>query len=132
MSFVPSVLIITYLIEHGLLEIVENFADSLLDALGLPSTVLVIMLTGLATISGAIGIASGLLSGNVLTPNEVLFSLLVAEFINKIIIYLRKNLPLQLSIFGKIGIKLATLHLLIYEIPLLIVIVVWYLVFIKG
>jgi len=35
--------------------------------------------------------------------------------------------PIQLSIFGKLGIKLATLHLVIYEVSLLIIMAVWYL-----
>ncbi|WP_048201337.1 hypothetical protein [Methanocaldococcus bathoardescens] len=129
-SFVPSVLIITYLIEHGLLDVVENFAGSLLNALNLSPTILVIVLTGLATISGAIGIASGLLDENILSPNEVLFSLFLAEFLNRVVLYLRKYLPIQLSIFGKIGMKLATLHLIVYEISFLIVMVIWYLFFI--
>jgi len=130
MSFVPSVLIITYLIEHGLLDVVENFAGSLLNALNLSPTILVIVLTGLATISGAIGIASGLLDENILSPNEIIFSLIIAEFLNRIVLYLRKYLPIQISIFGKFGIKLATLHLIVYEISLLIVTVVWYFFFI--
>jgi len=127
MSFVPSVLIITYLIEHGLLDVVEDLAGSLLNALNLSPTILVIVLTGLATITGAIGIASGLLDENILSPNEVLFSLFLAEFLNRVVLYLRKYLPIQLSIFGKLGIKLATLHLVIYEASLLIIITVWYL-----
>ena len=130
MSFVPSVLIITYLIEHGLLDVVENFAGSLLNALNLSPTILVIVLTGLATISGAIGIASGLLDENILSPNEIILSLIIAEFLNRIVLYLRKYLPIQISIFGKFGIKLATLHLIVYEISLLVVIVVWYFFFI--
>ena len=85
------------------------------------------MLTGLATITGAIGIASGLLDENILSPNEVLFSLFLAEFLNRVVLYLRKYLPIQLSIFGKLGIKLATLHLVIYEVSLLIIMAVWYL-----
>jgi hypothetical protein len=130
MSFVPSVLIITYLIEHGLLDVVENFAGSLLNALNLSPTILVIVLTGLATISGAIGIASGLLDENILSPNEIILSLIIAEFLNRIVLYLRKYLPIQISIFGKFGIKLATLHLIVYEMSLLVVIVVWYFFFI--
>ncbi|WP_232217814.1 hypothetical protein [Methanocaldococcus sp. FS406-22] len=129
-SFVPSVLIITYLIEHGLLDVVENFAGSLLNTLNLSPTILVIVLTGLATISGAIGIASGLLDENILSPNEIILSLIIAEFLNRIVLYLRKYLPIQLSIFGKFGIKLATLHLIVYEISLLVVIVIWYFFFI--
>jgi len=130
MSFVPSVLIITYLIEHGLLDVVENFAGSLLNALNLSPTILVIVLTGLATISGAIGIASGLLDENILSPNEIILSLIIAEFLNRIVLYLRKYLPIQISIFGKFGIKLATLHLIVYEISLLVAIVIWYFFFI--
>ena len=130
MSFVPSVLIITYLIEHGLLDVVENFAGSLLNTLNLSPTILVIVLSGLATISGAIGIASGLLHENILSPNEIILSLIIAEFLNRIVLYLRKYLPIQISIFGKFGIKLATLHLIVYEMSLLVVIVVWYFFFI--
>ncbi|WP_245527793.1 hypothetical protein [Methanocaldococcus fervens] len=129
-SFVPSVLIITYLIEHGLLDIVENFTGSLLNSLNLSPTILIVAITGLATISGAVGVASGILDKNMLSPNEVLFSLFLAEFLNRIVLYLRKYLPIQLSIFGKIGTKLATSHFIVYEISFLIVMVVWYLFFI--
>jgi hypothetical protein len=124
--FIPSVLIITYLIEHGLLDVVEDLAGSLLVSLKLSPNILAIVLTGLATMSGAIGVASGLLDENILTPNEVIFSLFLAEFLSRIVIYLRKHLPIYLSVLGRTGLKLATLYVTIYEMSLLIVIAVWY------
>ncbi|WP_423792968.1 hypothetical protein ACPB8Q_01835 [Methanocaldococcus indicus] len=121
--FVPSVLIISYLIDLG---VFNHFLGDFLDSI-LPPKAIMISLTGLATITGALAVAGSLLEKKVLTNDVALISILLADFLNRIVLYVRKYLPIHTSIFGKLGIKLATIQFLIYELSLLTILVIFLL-----
>jgi len=101
-----AVLIFTVLTVYGVMELIGILFEPILGAIGLPgesSTALVAQL--LRSYAGYAVVAS-LMNTGILVVKTALMTLLIGSMMVITLIYLRYTLPLNLSLFGKFGLKI--------------------------
>jgi hypothetical protein len=103
-----TVLIFTVLTVYGVMELIGILFEPILGAIGLPgesSTALVAQI--LRSYAGYAVVAS-LMNTGILVVKTALMTLLIGSMMVITLIYLRYTLPLNISLFGKFGLKITT------------------------
>ena len=101
-----AVLIFTVLTVYGVMELIGILFEPILGAIGLPgesSTALVAQL--LRSYAGYAVVAS-LMNTGILVVKTALMTLLIGSMMVITLIYLRYTFPLNISLFGKFGLKI--------------------------
>jgi hypothetical protein len=101
-----AVLVFTILTIYGFMDLIGTLFEPVLGVIGLPgesSTALVAQI--LRSYAGYAVVAS-LMSTGVLVVKTALMTLLVGSMMVITLIYLRYTLPLNISLFGKFGVKI--------------------------
>ncbi len=114
--FVPSVFAVMLLLDLGLLNAINGACSSFLS-----SSSIVVVAAGTASMIAGIGVAGSLLSKGMMDPITALTSLFLASTFHGFVEFLRRSVPLNVSFFGRLGIRLALLNLLLRECACLLV-----------
>ncbi len=105
--------IIFFLSKVGFFDYVNKAIYPITSILNLNPNVGILTLTEIVNVQAAIVLASGLLNENILSGRDVLIGLILGNIISFSSKYVRHSLPLQVSLFGKLGVKIVLLNAII-------------------
>ncbi len=117
--FVPSVFAVMLLLDMGLLNVLGDVCRPLMNSFGIPASGLVIIAAGTTSMIAGIGVAGSLLAKNVIDGFSALVSIFVASLFHGVVECFRRSLPLNMSFFGRLGVKLTLINLAVREISCL-------------
>ncbi len=114
--FVPSVFAVMLLLDLGFLNVLNGMCKPFMNTFGIPTSGLIIIAAGTSSMVAGIGVAGSLISKGAIDGFSALVSIFVASMFHGIVECLRRSLPLNISFFGKLGIKLTLINLAVREV----------------
>ncbi len=125
--FVPSVFIVMLLLDLGLLKAINGACKPFFGIFNLTPSSIVIVAAGTASMIAGIGVAGSLLSKSIMDPNSALVALFIASTFHGFVEFLRRSLPLNLSFFGRLGIRLSLINLCLRECACVLVLAILFI-----
>ncbi len=118
--FVPSVFTVMLLLDLGFLNVLNGMCRPFMDIFGIPTSGLVIIAAGTSSMVAGIGVTGSLIAKGAIDKFSALVSIFVASIFHGIVECLRRSLPMNVSFFGKLGVKLTLINLAVRETACLI------------
>ncbi len=107
---VPAIFIMTLLLDFGL---------NILSTLRLDASQFIIIATGTSSTIAGIGVAGSILARGEIDGEIALISLVVASALHRVVETLRHSMPINVSLFGSFGVRLAVILFLMNELACL-------------
>jgi hypothetical protein len=107
---VVAFLIIDVLFSYGIMDHVSVVFDPVLRVLDLPGVVITALVADLAHFSAGYAIVAALLAEEVISPKQAILTLLIGSMLLITMVYLKYSLSMYLSLFGKLGVKIAAIN----------------------
>ncbi len=117
--FVPSVFLVMLLLDAGFLNVLNGICRPIMDGFGIPTSGLMIIAAGTTSMVAGIGVAGSLLAKGAIDGFSALISIFVASMFHGFVECLRRSLAINVSFFGKLGVRLAIVNLLVRELACL-------------
>ncbi len=117
--FVPSVFLVMLLLDAGFLEVLNGMCRPIMDGLGIPTSGLMIIAAGTTSMVAGIGVAGSLLAKGAIDGFSALISIIVASIFHGFVECIRRTLAINVSFFGKLGVRLALINLVVRELACL-------------
>ncbi len=113
--FVPSVFAVMLLLDLGFLDVLNGICKPVMEVFGIPTSGLIIIAAGTSSMVAGIGVAGSLIVKGAIDGFSALVSIFVASLFHGIVECLRRSLAMNVSFFGKLGIKLTLINLAVRE-----------------
>jgi len=113
--FVPSVFAVILLLDLGFLDVLNGICKPVMEVFGIPTSGLIIIAAGTSSMVAGIGVAGSLIVKGAIDGFSALVSIFVASLFHGIVECLRRSLAMNVSFFGKLGIKLTLINLAVRE-----------------
>lgn len=101
---IAAVIIFSFLLSIGLLELIGVIFNPVLNAIGLPGESSAALMAQLLRSYAGYAVVAGLLTTGILTLKQALMTLILGSMLVITLIYIRYSLPLNLSLYGKYGV----------------------------
>ncbi len=101
---IAAVVIFSFLLSIGLLELIGAIFNPVLNAVGLPGESSAALMAQLLRSYAGYAVVAGLLTTGILTLKQALMTLILGSMLVITLIYIRYSLPLNLSLYGKYGV----------------------------
>jgi len=102
-----ALIVFSLLSATGVMDGVAAAFDPLLRAIGLPGESAAALVAQFVHFSAGYAIVASLLSGGILTLETALVTLVLGSMVVITLIYIKYSVPLYLSLFGRLGVKIA-------------------------
>jgi hypothetical protein len=106
---VVAFLVIDFLFTRGIMNYINLLFDPILRVLDLPGEVITALIADLAHFSAGYAIVAALLAKEVITPKQALITLLIGSILVITLVYLKYSLSTNISLFGKLGVKITVI-----------------------
>jgi hypothetical protein len=106
---VVAFLVIDLLFTRGIMNYITVLFDPILRVLDLPGEVITALIADLAHFSAGYAIVAALLAKEVITPKQALITLLIGSILVITLVYLKYSLSTNISLFGKLGVKITAI-----------------------
>ncbi|MCW7075690.1 MAG: hypothetical protein OCU18_00110 [Candidatus Syntrophoarchaeum sp.] len=101
---------IGFLLDHGMMDQIAPLFDPLLRLLGIPGECVTALAGQFVHYSVGYAILGSFLAERIITPKEAILTLLIGSMIVITLIYIRYSLSIYLSLFGKLGVRMAAIN----------------------
>ncbi len=109
---VVAFLIVDLLSRFGLMHTISLFFDPVLRLLDLPGACITALIADLAHFSAGYAIVAALLTKGVITAKQAILTLLIGSMLIITVVYLKYSLSTNISLFGKLGVKITVVNYL--------------------
>lgn len=109
---VLAFLVVDFLFSHSIMNSISVVFDPLLRVLDLPGEVITALVADIAHFSAGYAIVAALLAKGVITAKQAILTLLIGSMLIITLIYLKYSLSMYISLFGKLGVKIAVINYL--------------------
>ncbi|MDI6810211.1 MAG: nucleoside recognition domain-containing protein [archaeon] len=106
---VVAFLVIDFLFTRGIMNYISILFDPILRVLDLPGEVITALIADLAHFSAGYAIIAALLAKEVITAKQALITLLIGSILVITLVYLKYSLSTNISLFGKLGMKITAI-----------------------
>lgn len=121
--FIPATIIVSLLLELEFVQLFLGQVEPAARQVGLPAPAIIIVVTGVMSTIGALGVAGPILGSGIITPLEAIAALLVAMIFHFIYGFFSHLLPINISIFGsRLGWQVSAINLAAKVFSLILVI----------
>ena len=103
-------LIVDLLSRFGLMHTISLFFDPVLRLLDLPGACITALIADLAHFSAGYAIVAALLTKGVITAKQAILTLLIGSMLIISVAYLKYTLSTNISLFGKLGVKITVVN----------------------
>ena len=103
-------LIVDLLSRFGLMHTISLFFDPVLRLLDLPGACITALIADLAHFSAGYAIVAALLAEDVITAKQAILTLLIGSMLIISLAYLKYTLSTNISLFGKLGVKITVIN----------------------
>ncbi|MDH7593866.1 MAG: nucleoside recognition domain-containing protein [Methanomicrobiales archaeon] len=103
---VVAILVFTILSATGALELLRYLFDPVLSFVGLPGESSTALMAQFLRAYAGYAIVASLIAAGVLTLKQALLTLIIGSMLVITLIYIRYTLPLNLSLFGRFGVRI--------------------------
>jgi len=103
-------LIVDLLSRFGLMHTISLFFDPVLRLLDLPGACITALIADLAHFSAGYAIVAALLTEGVITAKQAILTLLIGSMLIISLAYLKYTLSTNISLFGKLGVKITVVN----------------------
>ncbi len=107
---VVAFLIVDLLSRFGLMHTISLFFDPVLKLLDLPGACITALIADLAHFSAGYAIVAALLTKGVITAKQAILTLLIGSMLIISVAYLKYTLSTNISLFGKLGVKITVIN----------------------
>ena len=107
---VVAFLIVDLLSRFGLMYTISLFFDPVLKLLDLPGACITALIADLAHFSAGYAIVAALLTKGVITAKQAILTLLIGSMLIISLAYLKYTLSTNISLFGKLGVKITVVN----------------------
>lgn len=107
---VVAFLIVDLLSRFGLMHTISLFFDPVLRLLDLPGACITALIADLAHFSAGYAIVAALLTKGIITAKQAILTLLIGSMLIITLVYLKYSLSMYISLFGKLGVKIAAIN----------------------
>ena len=107
---VVAFLIVDLLSRFGLMHTISLFFDPVLRLLDLPGACITALIADLAHFSAGYAIVAALLTKGVITAKQAILTLLIGSMLIISVAYLKYTLSTNISLFGKLGVKITVVN----------------------
>ncbi len=108
--FIPSIFLVMLILTTRLVNLLNVLSEPLVSFLNISPSSLIVIVAGTTSTIAGIGVAGSLLSKGLLDARSVLLSLFIASLFHTIVELFRRSLPINVSLFGRLGVKLSLLN----------------------
>ena len=109
---VVAFLIVDLLSRFGLMHTISLFFDPVLRLLDLPGACITALIADLAHFSAGYATVAALLTKGVITAKQAILTLLIGSMLIITVVYLKYRLSTNISLFGKLGVKITVVNYL--------------------
>ena len=109
---VVAFLIVDLLSRFELMHTISLFFDPVLRLLDLPGACITALIADLAHFSAGYAIVAALLTKGVITAKQAILTLLIGSMLIITVVYLKYSLSTNISLFGKLGVKITVVNYL--------------------
>jgi len=106
---VVAFLVIDFLFTRGIMNYISVLFDPILRVLDLPGEVITALIADLAHFSAGYAIVAALLAKEVITAKQAIITLLIGSILVITLVYLKYSLSINISLFGKLGMKITAI-----------------------
>jgi len=106
---VVAFLVIDFLFTRGIMNYITVLFDPILRVLDLPGEVITALIADLAHFSAGYAIVAALLAKEVITAKQAIITLLIGSILVITLVYLKYSLSTNISLFGKLGVKITAI-----------------------
>ena len=107
---VVAFLVVDFLFTLSLMNSISVIFDPVLRVLDLPGEVITALVADLAHFSAGYAIVAALLAKGVITAKQAILTLLIGSMLIITLVYLKYSLSMYISLFGKLGAKIAFIN----------------------
>jgi len=107
---VITIVLVGFLLDHGLMAIISGFFDPLLRVLGIPDECAAALAGQFIHYSVGYAVLGSFLAEGVITRKEAILTLLIGSMIVISLIYLRYSISMYISLFGRLGLRIAVIN----------------------
>jgi len=107
---VVAFLIVDLLSRFGLMHTISLFFDPVLRLLDLPGACITALIADLAHFSAGYAIVAALLTEGVITAKHAILTLLIGSMLIITVAYLKYSISTNISLFGKLGVKITVVN----------------------
>jgi len=107
---VVAFLIVDLLSRFGLMHTISLFFDPVLKLLDLPGACITALIADLAHFSAGYATVAALLTKGVITAKQAILTLLIGSMLIITVVYLKYSLSTNISLFGKLGVKITVIN----------------------
>ena len=109
---VVSFLIVDLLFALGVMDYISSFFFPVLNLLDLPGECITALIADLAHFSAGYATVAALMAKGVLNAKQALITLLIGSMLITTLVYLKISLPMYISLFGRLGMKMVVINYL--------------------
>ncbi|RLG32831.1 nucleoside recognition protein [Methanosarcinales archaeon] len=105
-----TVLVIGYLLDHGMMDMISHLFDPVLGLLGIPGECAAALAGQFIHYTVGYAVIGSLLSEGIITEKDAVMTLLIGSMIVITLIYIKFSASMYISLFGKLGVKVALIN----------------------
>ncbi|MEA2074476.1 MAG: hypothetical protein U9O85_01890 [Euryarchaeota archaeon] len=123
---VVAFLVVDFLFTLSLMNTISVIFNPILRVLDLPGEEITALVADLAHFSAGYAIVAALLTKEVITAKQAILTLLIGSMLIITLVYLKYSLSMYISLFGKLGMKIAFKYLssIIAKVVMILLVVV--------
>ncbi|NQE44453.1 hypothetical protein C5S31_00340 [ANME-1 cluster archaeon GoMg2] len=107
---VVSFLVVDLLFKLDAMTYISLIFDPILRVLDLPGECITALIADLAHFSAGYATVAALLAKGVITAKQAILTLLIGSMLIITLVYLKYSLPMYISLFGKLGVKITIIN----------------------
>ena len=107
---VVSFLVVDLLFKLDVMTYISLIFDPILRVLDLPGECITALIADLAHFSAGYATVAALLAKGVITAKQAILTLLIGSMLIITLVYLKYSLPMYISLFGKLGVKITIIN----------------------
>ncbi len=109
---VVSFLIVDLLFALGVMDYISSFFFPVLNLLDLPGECITALIADLAHFSAGYATVAALMAKGVINAKQAIITLLIGSMLITTLVYLKTSLPMYISLFGRLGMKMVVINYL--------------------
>jgi hypothetical protein len=107
---VVAFLIVDLLFKFDVMDYISSYFQPVLRMLDLPGECITVLIADLAHFSAGYVTVAALLTKGVITAKQAILTLLIGSMLIITVVYLKHSLPMNISMFGKLGVKITVIN----------------------
>jgi hypothetical protein len=109
---IVSFLVVDLLFKHDVMDYISSLFQPVLSLLDLPGDCITVFIADLAHFSAGYATVAALLTEGVITAKQAIITLLIGSMLIITLVYLKISLPMYISLFGRLGMKITVINYL--------------------